>query len=383
MASFPKDILETLFSYLPAKAIYKFKCVSKSVSTFPTETYFTRKQTENSMKMDDTCFFLQQDTCQWYNEQVKLYPLPEKESSSGVSKDVLKFLSHSRVISSTKGLIFCRTSNMFTVELFVCNPATKSWLSIPSPKEVQEKPYNDLKMGLLECSNCCDHDYMVFHIEGQDDWSSNYAFKFYKPEEGVWKTKEKSFFAGGRNMKFNMPVICNGAIHFISDCFPYLTKKSSFYRPYIMSYNLESSTSTMLRVPREARRGSHDLHCDMSIFSWGKDQSSICLVRLRKSVFTIWILRDYPSNSWLRILKIRTKAMGLKEEDPKITGFTVMNSGLLILATKTKVYSYGLTQQNYMRVDEICHHGYELNVCFTSYSDTLRSCGLGATSLPC
>ncbi|KAL2334962.1 hypothetical protein Fmac_016175 [Flemingia macrophylla] len=376
----PKDLFD-VFSYLPAKAIYKFKCVNKSVSRLPAETYFARKQTENSMRMDDTCFFLQQDTSQWYNVQVQLYPLPEKESS-GVSKDVLRLLSHSRVLSSTKGLILCRTIDMMTVKLFICNPATKSWLSIPTPEKVEEKPYNDLTMALLESSDDCD-DYMVFYIEGPIDWSSNYLCKFYKPKEGVWKTKETAFFAGARNMKLNMPVHCNGAIHFISDCSPYLTKENCFFRPYIMSYNLENGTSTMLRVPKEARRGSHDLSCDMSIFSWGKNQSSICLVRLRKSVFTIWILKDYHSNRWLRILKVRTKVMGLREEDPKITGFTVMNSDFLILATMVRAYSYGLTQENYMKVQEICQHEYESKVCFTSYSDTLRPCGLGATGMPC
>ncbi|KAL2342858.1 hypothetical protein Fmac_004143 [Flemingia macrophylla] len=375
-------LVDTFFSHLPAKAVYKFKCVSKSVSRLLGETYFARKQTENSMRMDDTCFFLQQDRTQWYNEQLQLYPLPGKESSSGVSRDVLGFLSHSRVLSSIMGLILCRTTSMMTVKLFICNPATKSLLSIPTPEKVEEKPYSDLTMMLLESSSDCD-DYMVFYIEGPDDWSSNYVCKFYKPREGVWKTKETTFFSGARNMKLNMPVHCNGAVHFISSCYPYLTRESCFFRPYIMSYNIENATSTMLRVPREARTGSHDLSCDMSIFSWEKNQSSICLVRLRKSVFTIWILTDYHSNRWLRILKVRTKGMGLREEDPKITGFTVMNSEFLILATTTRVYSYGLTQENYMKVKEICQHGYESNVCFTSYLDTLRTCGLGATRMQC
>ncbi|RDX61138.1 hypothetical protein CR513_60657, partial [Mucuna pruriens] len=51
-----------------------------------------------------------------------------------------------------------------------------------------------------------------------------------------------------------------------------------------MFYNLENDTSTMLRVPRDARRGSHDSNYDISIFSWGNvsiAHSSICLVRLR------------------------------------------------------------------------------------------------------
>ncbi|TKY46079.1 F-box protein [Spatholobus suberectus] len=381
-----QDELFEVFSYLPAKAIYRFKCMSKSVSKLPKETCFAMKQAENSLKKDDTCFFLQQETSQRYNKKVKLYPLPGKQSSSGVSEDVLRFLSKStRVLASTKGLILCRTTSKTPDELFVCNPATKSWLPIPSPKQVQEKPDADLIMVLLECSNSCD-DYMVLHFEGPTDWSSNYACKFYKPKEGLWKAMEKSFFVGGRNMKFNMPVYYNGAIHFISNCSPYLTKRSPYFRPYVMSYNLENGTSTMLRLPKDARRGSHDLNCEMSIFSWGKvstPQSSICLVRLRKSVFTIWILTNYESKRWMRILKVRTKGMGLREKDPKITGFTVMNGGLLIFATETRVYSYGLTDENYMRVEEICQHRCKSNVCFTSYSDTLRLCGLGAASLPC
>lgn len=66
--------------------------------------------------------------------------------------------------------------------------------------------------------------------------------------------------------------------------------------PYIMSYNLENGTSTMLTLPKDARRGFQDYGCEMTIFGWGKvaaAQSSICLVKLRRSVFTIWILTDF------------------------------------------------------------------------------------------
>lgn len=48
--------------------------------------------------------------------------------------------------------------------------------------------------------------------------------------------------------------------------------------------------------------------------------------------------------------------MGLKEKDPKITAFTVMNGSLLVVATETRIYSYGLSDENYMRVEEICQH---------------------------
>ncbi|RDY07608.1 F-box protein, partial [Mucuna pruriens] len=363
MAMCPNELFE-VFSYLPTKAIYRFKCINNSVSKLLEETYFATKQVENSIKEDDTCFFLQQVTSEMYSGKVKLFTLPGNQSSFGLSGDVLRFLSKGiKVLSSTNGLILCRSTNKIPNEFFICNPATKSWLPIPSPEQVQERPNANLIMVLLKCSNRCD-DYSVVHFEPPRDWSSYYACKIFKPKEGLWKTMKISFFTGGRNMNFNTFAHCNGVIHFISDCSPYLTKRSSSFRPYIMSYHLENGTSTMLRVPRDARRGSHDSNCDMSIFNWGKvstPHSSICLVRLRKSVFTIWILTDYESDRWKRILKVRTKGMGLKEKDPKITGYTVMNGDALVFATETRIYSYGLTYEKYMTVEEICENRWESN----------------------
>jgi hypothetical protein len=70
--------------------------------------------------------------------------------------------------------------------------------------------------------------------------------------------------------------------------------------------------------------------------------------------------------------------MGVMEEDPVVTGFSVLNGDLLIFATKNKIYSYGLSasNENYMKFEEICDHGCDDNqVSFTSYSNTMRSCG--------
>ncbi|KAE9587392.1 hypothetical protein Lalb_Chr23g0273141 [Lupinus albus] len=102
---------------------------------------------------------------------------------------------------------------------------------------------------------------------------------------------EKPFFVGPRRTKFDTSVHYNGCLHFISYCSNYLVKNNPYVRPYIMSYNLENSISSMLKVPNEARRESHDLSCDMSIFKWSNISSSmpqsICLLRLKKFVFTL------------------------------------------------------------------------------------------------
>ncbi|KAK7380549.1 hypothetical protein VNO78_33062 [Psophocarpus tetragonolobus] len=233
------------------------------------------KQGEHSWKMHDTCFFLQPELSSLMHDlKVELFSLPQNRSSSGVSNDVMHFLSKStRVLSSSKGLILCHTRSNLLSQFFVCNPITKSWFPIPSPNQDQveeEKHKVDPIMVLVECPGDNFENYMIFYFQGPTDWSSSFPCKFFNSKEGFWKEMEKNFFAGGRNLKFNMPVCCNRVIHFISDCGTYLTRASKFFMPYIMSYNLENGTIKMLKLPEDAIGYSDDDSCDMSIFSWGK-----------------------------------------------------------------------------------------------------------------
>ena len=60
-----------------------------------------------------------------------------------------------------------------------------------------------------------------------------------------------------------------------------------------------------------------------------------------------------------------------------------MNQDHLILAMEKKIYEHGLKQENLMKLEEICEHGFRSNeTSFTSYSDTLRPCGHCALTLP-
>nr|KYP58610.1 hypothetical protein KK1_014025 [Cajanus cajan] len=354
--------------------------IDKFFSKLPKETYFASKQAQNALLRDDTCFFLQPDITLRYHNQIELHSLPGEEQSSGVSKDVIRSLSNSgKMLCSSNGLILYRTTAHNKVNLSICNPATKSLLSIPTPEHMQNSIDANIDIGLQ-----CDSNYFkVFNFYcNPDDWFSYLDCYVYVSKEGVWKAMEERFITGSRNMRFDMPVYHNGVIHFISDCFPYMKKNSPYFRPYIMSYNLEDGKSTMLRVPKEARKGSHDHSCEMGIFKWGKvatSNQSICLVRLRKRVFTVWILTNYESSLWRRVLKIRVKAMELMEKDPIIKGFTVLNGDLLVFATEKKVYGYDLTN---MKIQKVWDHKFEGNfLCFTSYSDTLRTCGTETLSL--
>ncbi|KAK4253242.1 hypothetical protein QN277_010569 [Acacia crassicarpa] len=385
------DIVLEIFSWLPAKSLYRFKCVNKFCNTIssPENSYFNQKQSHNALLRDDCCFFLQPNWMQRHGGKIEFHHLSSKNTTSGASHGFFQFLKHyrpaCRIIASSNGLILGRSD----IELFICNPVTQSWLPIQTPEYMEKYPDDDL-MVVLDFNVEDSKDFMLFLFEVQGEWGSSYLHvKLYSVKERMWKSVEAKFFYGGRSLRFDTHVYYRKALHFISDCFPCLSKKSPYFRPYIMAYTIGDGSSRMIRIPKEARRGSHDSTCQMRIYKWGKPTSSdesICLVRLRKNVFTIWVLADYEIGKWRRVLKIRVKAMGVKEEDHvHVTGFIVMNGDQLIFATEMKTYGYGLSHENFMKFEEICEHGFERNVTnlsFIAYSDTLHPCGHNAVTLP-
>ena len=69
----------------------------------------------------------------------------------------LEFLSNSaKILSSSNGLILCRATGENEVKLFITNPATQSWLPIPTPGEYKQNGTSigavDLKI-VLECDD--------------------------------------------------------------------------------------------------------------------------------------------------------------------------------------------------------------------------------------
>ncbi|KAL8116727.1 hypothetical protein AgCh_023034 [Apium graveolens] len=107
---------------------------------------------------------------------------------------------------------------------------------------------------------------------------------------------------------------------------------------------------------------------------------------------TIHFMSDWDahSNKWKIILKSRSKAMGLYDDlKPTISGFSVINGNLLVIATgDNQLYRYPLTRDGIMsskvkRAELIGCHQYGMDdLCFYSYSNTLRPCGDGAVPFP-
>lgn len=381
----PQDIVFEIFSWLPAKSICKFTSTCTSLSNFSKEIFFKTKQARNLLGTDDSCFFIQPDqVSQRYEKRIELLSLPKERPSSGVPYNALAFLSNFVcVLDSSNGLLLCHTINDHSIELFICNPIIKSCFFIHTPESLQKtRDFCNINL-MLDCSHRSLNDFKVFLFEVTLDWwPTCYRCNVYYGKEGVWKIMEHSFLPGERAMKFDMPVFYKRALHFISDNTPYITKSSPFYKPYIMSYNLENGNSKMLKLPWKAIKDCYD--CNMGIFNWGKVSSSnqsICLVKLMKFVFTVWCLSDYESSIWQRVLKIRVKTLGLKEKDPNVTGFMIMNGHLLVFATEKNVYSCDLGDEKFMMVQEIGQHNCGLHPRFIPYSNTLRPCGTNARDM--
>ncbi|AES71968.1 hypothetical protein MTR_3g084660 [Medicago truncatula] len=132
------NIAFEIFSWLPTKSICKLKSTCNSSSQFSEEILFKTKQAQNMFGRDDTCFFILQpdQISQSYTEIVELHSLPQNRQSSGAPNEALSFLSNSVCVSaSSNGLVVGHTINDH--EFVVCNPVTKSWSSIPTPKSFQ------------------------------------------------------------------------------------------------------------------------------------------------------------------------------------------------------------------------------------------------------
>ncbi|KAL9326112.1 hypothetical protein ACSQ67_006757 [Phaseolus vulgaris] len=66
-------------TYLPAKSLYRFKVVKKGFRNLLEEGFFLVNHVHNSLKRDDTCFFLQLERpC---NEEVTLHQLPSRQGA--------------------------------------------------------------------------------------------------------------------------------------------------------------------------------------------------------------------------------------------------------------------------------------------------------------
>lgn len=383
--AFDGEILE-IFSQLPAKSLLKFRSACKACNDYVSDPFFVKKQNKNMQSRSDSSFFIQSKSYHRIARNLEFRVLPGEEKSEGVPDECVEFMKTTgRVLASSNGLVCCRNignkENMDHL-LFICNPATRSWLGIPSPANLRSTEDKDLLVFFqcnIELYDQFPRDYLLMLMLYEEDWSNSLSCKIYVPQKEIW-LEAGQFDSGGRNLLSESAVYQNGTFYLLSDWSPYFDKSSPFYWPYVVGFDPEEGQSRFLKLPKEARKCLTDLSCTMSIFPWEKE-NSICLVKSVKDVLTMWVL-DFNSGLWSKILKIRARAMRMVELEPIIVGFTVLKGDKLLIATIDRVYKYDLTDDwKRRRVQNIGRHQCGGDVLLSSYSSTLRPCGGLATKL--
>ncbi|KAL2228878.1 F-box protein At5g49610-like [Sesamum indicum] len=376
-----------IFSWLPAKSLYRLSSVCKSSKELLSDDFFIRKQFKNMQLVSDRDFFIYPDIFQRYRiGNLEFHALSSKNSNSSLPLESLNFLAnHGNIIASSNGLLCCRNIGDDENPLFLFNPTTWSYLPIPLPDE--RSTFRLLNIVFVcEKDEDSKDDFLLLTLFSPDEWGEKFHSKIYSPEERTWRDGGR-VDVGQRDMNFEHMVKQNGVVYMVSNCFNYFAKGSRFFWPYIVAYDIKNSNSRFLKIPKGARKGVWDSM--LRIFKWGNhpnnsEFNSICLVKLLKNTFTVWVLvRTRSSYYWKRVFRMRVKAMALalsKIDHLRVEGFAVFNGSFLIFATERKVYSFNLIDGE--EAEEVCGHQFGNYVRFASFSSTLRPCGPGAITLP-
>ncbi|XP_047331813.1 uncharacterized protein LOC124935423 [Impatiens glandulifera] len=292
----------------------------------------------------------------------------------------MEFLRDVRLLVSSGGLLFCRTSQRRPnhVEPFVViNPATgmKVEVSEPSGLSRGEKD-NNLKV-VFSHHNNGDPFLMIIMID-IDGWDAIYKLMVYSFEEKKWRGKsQRGIDIGERNLFVENHVFFDDCICFLSDFYGGFTRKSEYYFPFILCYNIEEEKTQYLRLPRNANKGRNHSTCRMKIFSWDKcETTTMCLVKFCKGQFTIWVWnKEGEKQEWVQILRKTLSDIGILEH-VDVVGFTVMNEKTLVIVMENKkVYSYNLVSDGVKQKTATLisnNHGCNgWNFIMYSYSNTL------------
>ncbi|XP_074564223.1 uncharacterized protein LOC141820758 [Curcuma longa] len=230
------DLLAEVFSYLPAMNLSRLHLVSKSL---------------HNMITSDPLFHLTQS---YHN--------------------------------AAAAAIFVET--YFRLHICAYNPVRReSWLiRIPPDGDI------GLRSSLaVEFTNNVTGDYKLVYLTAGEDWSNFCRCRVYDSAAQVW-TRDEMINDGGRNLKFENPVVHRGAVFWASNCFRYTTVD-----PYVMSYEIATGVIEFLAMP-EPDDGAVESDDNISVAVW--EESWLCLMhyRRRTGTFTAW---GRSGDSWVKL----------------------------------------------------------------------------------
>ncbi|XP_074561711.1 F-box protein CPR1-like [Curcuma longa] len=351
------DQLAEVFSYLPAKNLCRLHLVSKSLHHMITsDRLFHLTQSYHNAAaaaiIVETCFRLQ------------FFILdPDAGLPPRASLDIL---SSCRILCSAGGLIFYLIKDTLFYSICAYNPVRReSWL-IRIPPDGDIGPRSSLA---VEFTNNVAGDYKLVFLTTDEDWS-NYRFRVYDSAAQVW-TRDEMINNGGRNLKFENPVVHQGAVFWASDCVSWFTTVD----PYVLSYEIATGVVEFLAMP-ELDDGAVEWIDNISVAVW--EESWLCLMhcRQRTGTFTAW---GRSGDSWVKLnefvhLEKPKRSVGTRWYATMLVCDGGKEKGMiLVFSVNGEAYVYSFRQKDLTRLPT------RPGPCFPTffaYANTLRpACG--------
>ncbi|XP_077252506.1 F-box protein At5g49610-like [Tasmannia lanceolata] len=332
-SSFGDDMLMEIFSRLPAKSLFRFKCVSKAWCNLISNDSFQKRLL---LTMSGLCF----------RTRVIIYPNPmiqQKEPifSHGKARDgsilklslsFLPFHPNFRIIDCCNGLILCICGGPKGVTYYICNPVTKEWVALPKP---HKRLFLD-RASLAYDPSVSPHYKVVCLTVPINLQVNNYiSLEIFYSDSGKWVESNMLCDPITERLQSQGAVFLNGILHMVAMDFP---------NHHNIGINLKEENCRRIECPESERYGG----------LLGKCKGRLQYAIYDYSGLRIWTLKDCYSNEW--VLKHETSIQTLVE---KLSLLPICHPScyrgysfhllafhpdfeLLFLGTSCQTYSYNL-----------------------------------------
>ncbi|KAK1576636.1 hypothetical protein Q3G72_015448 [Acer saccharum] len=196
------DLLTEIPKNLPVKSLLRFKTVSKHWHSLIASPHFTR-----CLFPLVSGLFLQRLFC---HPHFKFVPLKDMPINHTVKFPCVNF--YLNILHSCHGLICC--DNYGWGELYICNPATKQFITLTVPG------YEDIRFPsdiIFAYDPETSPHYKVVCVRRPDEENqpNNYQLDIYSSETRSWRLAGDPFIVDA-SVRFRNGLFCNGAIHWVN-----------------------------------------------------------------------------------------------------------------------------------------------------------------------
>ncbi|CAN6233661.1 unnamed protein product [Urochloa humidicola] len=271
----PDDALVEILSYLRAKTLCRFKCVSKDWCRLITDILLRRK----SLQTLQGFFYGSGDNYGDFADLPGGSAPPFDRSLSFLTQQV--GIQHIFLLDSCNGLLLFghrNTMTWFSMGYIVCNPTTEQWVAVPSSEEYE--PFEQVSS----------HTYLIFEPTISSEfnllqlWPTpvDIRVRTYSSESGVWTHRANRWdyssmgYSGG---------IVNGMLHFV-------IPSTHDGQDQIVVIDVEGNIHKTIQAPENngflafVGLSQGHLHCIKSHLTEATELS-------------IWALEDYDAGEWV------------------------------------------------------------------------------------